>query len=189
MRSRSLPARPTKGLPCRSSSRPGASPISISLASSLPRAKHSGLRRALQRAALEGRNGFCEFGKRLDPVERWSAAAFAGGAGRAPRLWRGLGRVLGAALGALASGRIFGARRGGGLREAVDRRIADGLVDAHGRVPGKQARSLICGAFTHLRWAGPIRYLSVQGNKRMTLAPDFVVGAGTVRHHEQKGLR
>ena len=40
MRSSSCPARPTKGLPCRSSSRPGASPISIMRARSLPRAKH-----------------------------------------------------------------------------------------------------------------------------------------------------
>ena len=40
MRSSSLPARPTKGLPCRSSSRPGASPISMMRAEMLPRAKH-----------------------------------------------------------------------------------------------------------------------------------------------------
>src|SRR5262249_44980034 len=40
MRSSSWPARPTNGLPCKSSSRPGASPLSLSLGSSLPRAKH-----------------------------------------------------------------------------------------------------------------------------------------------------
>ena len=40
MRSSSLPARPTKGLPWMSSSRPGASPISMMRAASLPRAKH-----------------------------------------------------------------------------------------------------------------------------------------------------
>src|SRR5262249_2798913 len=40
MRSSNRPARPTNGLPCKSSSRPGASPISMMRAWSLPRAKH-----------------------------------------------------------------------------------------------------------------------------------------------------
>ena len=62
--SSSFPARPTKGRPMRSSSRPGASPMNMMREAGLPSAKTVWVARLLQRAAVEAFQRGFQFGER-----------------------------------------------------------------------------------------------------------------------------
>ena len=118
MRSRSCPERPTKGSPARSSSRPGASPITIRRARGSPSAKTRLRAPRFKRAAVEGGHGRPE-------------RAEIGAGGRQRRRLRRLGE------GRRHGGRRRRRRRGAGRVEAVDRRLADRLVGAELELPGE----------------------------------------------------
>jgi len=118
MRSSNWPLRPTKGLPTRSSSAPGASPISMSGAAGLPSANTVLVAVWRRRAAIEARDRLLEL------------------AG-SPRVRRGFGPTRGRIALQRRDGRIMG--RGGAGKEA--RLSGGGRVGARSRRPAADDRS------------------------------------------------
>ena len=131
MRSSSWPARPTKGLPLQILVAAGrfADQHEAGVLASPREAEALG--RALERATVERCDQGLELGKGggLSHAGRVDASATSRG-----RCGRGAWPWLGAGGGGLGRGR----------GKAIDRRLADRLVDAHRRVPGEQRLNRCC---------------------------------------------
>ena len=149
------PERPTNGSPSMSSSRPGASPTNISRACGLPSANTSCVAVALAARSPRSGRGWRAARRgwrRVRAASRAAITAASGGGRRRAPAWRGRRGAI-ARIGASAGAAPAVARRRGRLRQRparlrrgqpVDRRLADGRVDAGLRDRRRAVRARLC---------------------------------------------